>query len=61
VLELLVSGASNKEIAQALVVSENTTKYHLKNILQKLHLHNRAQVVAYALRHGLALQGSDEP
>lgn len=53
VLELLVSGASNKEIARALVVSENTVKYHLKNILQKLHLQNRAQVVAYALRHGL--------
>ncbi|MFN0069933.1 MAG: response regulator [Chloroflexota bacterium] len=56
VLELLVAGASNKEIAQKLVVSENTTKYHLKNILQKLHLHNRAQVVAFALRHGLAQQ-----
>lgn len=59
VLELLVAGASNKEIAQTLVVSENTTKYHLKNILQKLHLHNRAQVVAYALRHGLAQPAGD--
>ncbi len=54
VLELLVDGATNKEIAERLVVSENTTKYHLKNILQKLHAHNRAQVVAYALRYGLA-------
>lgn len=53
VLELLVAGRTNKEIAQRLVVSENTVKYHLKNILQKLHLHNRAQVVAYALGHGL--------
>lgn len=53
VLELLVSGAVNKEIAQKLMVSENTVKYHLTNILQKLHLHNRAQVVAFALRHGL--------
>lgn len=53
VLELLVDGATNKEIADRLVVSENTTKYHLKNILQKLHAHNRAQVVAFALRHGL--------
>ncbi len=53
VLELLLGGATNKEIAQRLVVSENTTKYHLKNILQKLHAHNRAQVVAFALRHGL--------
>lgn len=60
VLELLVAGATNKEIAQRLIVSENTTKYHLKNILQKLHLHNRAQVVAYALRHGLTRPPTDE-
>ncbi|MBI3977317.1 MAG: response regulator transcription factor [Chloroflexi bacterium] len=53
VLELLVGGKQNKEIAAQLVVSENTVKYHLKNILQKLHLHNRAQVVAYVLRHGV--------
>ncbi|MGE3269469.1 MAG: response regulator [Chloroflexota bacterium] len=49
VLEQVVRGASNRAIAEALVVSENTVKYHLKNILQKLHLHNRAQVVAYVL------------
>jgi len=53
VLALVVRGASNREIAEALVVTDNTVKYHLKNILQKLHLHNRAQVVAYALRHGV--------
>jgi DNA-binding NarL/FixJ family response regulator len=53
VLDLVVRGASNREIAEALVVTDNTVKYHLKNILQKLHLHNRAQVVAYALQHGL--------
>ena len=53
VLGLVVRGASNREIAEALVVTDNTVKYHLKNILQKLHLRNRAQVVAYALRHGI--------
>jgi DNA-binding NarL/FixJ family response regulator len=53
VLDLVVRGASNREIAEALVVTENTVKYHLKNILGKLHLRNRAQVVAYALRRGL--------
>jgi DNA-binding NarL/FixJ family response regulator len=53
VLDLVVRGASNREIAEALVVSENTVKYHLKNILGKLHLRNRAQVVAYALQRGL--------
>jgi DNA-binding NarL/FixJ family response regulator len=40
-------------LAERLVVSENTVKYHLRNILDKLHLQNRTQVVAYAMRHGL--------
>jgi DNA-binding NarL/FixJ family response regulator len=54
VLTLLVQGVtSNRALAARLVVSENTVKYHLRNILAKLHLQNRAQVVAYALRHGL--------
>lgn len=54
VLELLVQGiTSNRELAQRLFVSENTIKYHLRNILDKLHLQNRAQVIAYAVRHGL--------
>lgn len=54
VLELLVQGiTSNRELAQKLFVSENTIKYHLRNILDKLHLQNRAQVIAYAVRHGL--------
>jgi DNA-binding NarL/FixJ family response regulator len=34
-------------------VTENTVKFHVRNILDKLHLHNRAQVVAFALRHKL--------
>ena len=50
VLERLIAGDSNKEIGSALFVSENTVKYHLKNILQKLHVNNRAQVVAWAMR-----------
>lgn len=54
VLELLVDGiTSNRELAERLIVTENTVKYHLRNILGKLHLRNRAQVVAYAVRHGL--------
>jgi DNA-binding NarL/FixJ family response regulator len=54
VLELLVQGVtSNRALADRLFVSENTIKYHLRNILDKLHLQNRAQVIAYALRHGL--------
>ena len=54
VLELLVQGVtSNRELAARLFVSENTVKYHLRHILDKLHVQNRAQVIAYALRHGL--------
>jgi DNA-binding NarL/FixJ family response regulator len=53
VLQLVVSGATNREIASALFVSENTVNFHMKNILAKLHLKNRAQAVAYAIRTGL--------
>lgn len=54
VLELLVQGVtSNRDLAERLFISENTVKYHLRNILSKLHLQNRAQVIAYAMRHGL--------
>jgi DNA-binding NarL/FixJ family response regulator len=54
VLELLTKGATNKEIAASLGISNNTVKNHLKNILEKLHLQNRVQAAAYALREGLA-------
>jgi len=52
VLAWVSRGASNREVATALHVSENTVKFHMKNILDKLHLRNRAEVVAYAARHG---------
>jgi len=59
VLDLLVQGiTSNRELAERLVVSENTVKYHLRNILDKLHVQNRAQVVAYAMRHGVQAEPS---
>ncbi len=52
-LGLVAAGLSNKAIAGQLGVSENTVKYHMKNILQKLNLHNRAEAAAYAVRTGL--------
>lgn len=62
VLELLVSGVtSNRDLAERLFISENTVKYHLRNILEKLHLNNRAQVIAYAVRHGLVDPGKGAP
>jgi DNA-binding NarL/FixJ family response regulator len=58
VLELLVGGiTSNRKLAQKLGVSENTVKFHVRNILDKLHLHNRAQVIGFALRQGLVAPG----
>jgi len=54
VLELMVQGiTSNRALAKKLGVSENTVKFHVRNILDKFHLNNRAQVVSYALRHGI--------
>lgn len=51
VLELMVQGVtSNRKLAKQLGVSENTVKFHVRNILDKLRLHTRAEVVGYALR-----------
>lgn len=54
VLERVVKGESNADIARTLVISENTVKMHLANILDKLHLENRIQAAVYAVREGLA-------
>lgn len=54
VLSLIAEGKTNKEIADELVISENTVKIHLRNILDKLHLQNRIQAAVYAVRQGLA-------
>ncbi|MFC2010199.1 response regulator [Chloroflexota bacterium] len=53
VLELVAEGATNKEIGDALFISENTVKTHLQNIMEKLHLANRSQAAAYAVQKGL--------
>ena len=53
ILEQVVAGASNKDIAESLHISENTVKIHLRNILEKLHLQNRVQAAVYAVRQGL--------
>ena len=50
ILELLVGNLSYKEVAVALNVSESTVKYHMGQILERLHLLNRAEAVAYARR-----------
>jgi len=53
VLRNVAQGRGNKEIGTDLIISESTVKYHLRNILDKLHLENRGQVIAYATRRGL--------
>ncbi len=53
VLAALASGATNSEIAAALIISTNTVKLHVANILRKLRLDNRIQAAVYAAQHGL--------
>lgn len=53
VLRLIARGHSNREIADALVISEKTVKTHVSNILSKLHLADRTQAAIYALRQRL--------
>jgi DNA-binding NarL/FixJ family response regulator len=53
VLKLIASGLPNKEIAEALVLSEKTVKNHINNIFSKLHVNDRSQAILYAIREGL--------
>jgi DNA-binding NarL/FixJ family response regulator len=54
VLVLIADGATNKEIAAKLVVSENTARNHVSHILSKLGFSRRSEAAAYAVRKGLA-------
>lgn len=53
VLRYVVQGLTYKEIAAALSITERTVKDHMREIVQKLHLRNKSEVIAYALRTGL--------
>jgi DNA-binding NarL/FixJ family response regulator len=53
VLRLVTAGLRNKEIAARLGITENTAKFHLKNILGKLHAESRTELAARAVREGL--------
>jgi DNA-binding NarL/FixJ family response regulator len=53
VLRELAYGASNQDIARRLVISENTVKNHVRNVLVKLHLHSRREAAVYARRRGI--------
>ncbi len=57
VLGLVTAGLRNKEIAARLGISENTAKFHLRNILEKLHAESRTELATRALREGLTRDG----
>ncbi len=53
VLKLVAEGYTNKQIAEALVISEKTVERHRANILEKLGMRDRVELTRYAIRHGL--------
>jgi two-component system nitrate/nitrite response regulator NarL len=60
VLALVGKGETNREIAEDLIISENTVKIHLRSILSKLDLRNRQQAASYATKVGLVKDNKPE-
>jgi DNA-binding NarL/FixJ family response regulator len=60
ILRMVATGMSYKQIATRLVLSHRTVQNHVQNTLGKLHLHNRVELVRYAIEHGLTAD-SDPP
>ena len=52
-VQMLASGKTNREIAEQLHISVSTVETHRNNVFQKLHLHNLAELILYAVRKGL--------
>ena len=61
VLKLVAEGHTYKEVAGLLGITERTVEYHMSEILSRLQLKNRAQVIAYAMRKGLLRNNEPEP
>jgi two-component system, NarL family, response regulator DevR len=53
VVRLIAEGLTNREIGQAIFVSESTVKFHIRNVMRKLDVHHRAEVTYAASRRGL--------
>jgi two-component system NarL family response regulator len=53
ILKMTAQGSSNKEIAADLYISDTTVKAHMRNILEKLHVKNRAEAVGVAISRGI--------
>jgi two-component system, NarL family, response regulator LiaR len=58
VLELIVEGLSNKEIADRLVITLDTVKSHVRSIMNKLSVHDRTQAAVKAIRSGISINGN---
>ena len=61
ILTLVAQGLTYRQVADHIGLAERTVKYHMAEILARLHLENRAQVIAYAARTGLARPGENPP
>ncbi|MFD0871150.1 Nitrate/nitrite response regulator protein narL [Chlamydia abortus] len=59
ILAYIAEGDTNKQIADKLVIAENTVKNHVKNVLEKLSLDNRVQLAAYAVSHRISRSGDE--
>ncbi|MDE3088984.1 MAG: response regulator transcription factor, partial [Chloroflexota bacterium] len=53
VLKFIAEGKTNREIAEELVLSQNTVQTHRLHLMEKLNLHNRTELIKYAMRRGL--------
>ncbi len=60
ILTLVAQGQTYRQVAETLGLSEPTVKYHMREILDRLHLENREQVIAYAAQHGLSRYKQDK-
>jgi two-component system NarL family response regulator len=61
ILTLVAQGQTYRQVAETIGIAERTVKYHMAEILDRLHLDNRAQVIAYAARMGLTERWGDTP
>ena len=57
VLGQIAKGATNKEIASTLFISENTVRAHVRTLMQKLHMENRTQLAVYGVHEGFTVAG----